>query len=903
MEMSINSLLFWIPFYFNFSISLMKSSSFLLPFIVSYFLFGLISGNAQKIIFETGFNNTLQSSDGDNPANSFGGSFTNGLKAEGLLAGKGDILQYDISNNIIANEGSLTLWVKPNWLPGDILRRILVVESSPVFELHVDESANLVFAMFSDQIETRIASGYVGGWNIGDWHFVSLNWSADRIEIYSDGIRIAAMEVGFEIPTFGEGVFNLGSLAGENAFNGVLDELTIYDAPLSDTQINQQYESTLADLPSAAAIRIIDKFGRDVTDPGMTLVDWEGPVRNPAMKYLLQGNDSLSYPLSIALSTSEENTSFGLPSTISPNGPTKSIVLDSKDSQESFLFSFYMDENFEDESFDLTLTYNFNGLPVQQAIPVKVIDQDIDRSLTYPIIVDFSLAIDPLLLDDNVQSIITEAAEDWLYYVDGSSFDTIPAGASSMVFGGQDHNFEENEFSNPVPYVGYYLYAFENTVSEGCVCSTGFPNRGLFQTSNGEYVPIFRFGGLHLNLFGQAFETEPTGWEVERSYDNWTQEGHVGSDMYTLAKHEIGHALVFEELPLFLKARERGGFISSAISDYYPGGIVPLFPNEAHLPTVLDPASQSTPYGGSVDVEVMPLGREMLTKLDILIMESVGYPLRENEVTKAVSLSSEDAFNGDLEMDFSANLIADGGIPVYHYSLSSGMLPAGLSLNSMTGRISGIPEEDGEFPVIFLVKDYDERSQGATLTTTIRIGNLLSSEAQLLSYDFDTSTSIVEMTVDSSAQTIYFLVESRTDITNLTPQIEISEGATIAPSIGESQDFTDPVAYTITSEDGTVLVTWTIIIDVVLSVEDKINQIISLYPNPANHVLMLDIFENSVGPSEVKLFNAHGLFMKHTYHYGKTVSIPLHDISPGLYFLRVSNQNGIISTHKVVIQH
>jgi len=65
----------------------------------------------------------------------------------------------------------------------------------------------------------------------------------------------------------------------------------------------------------------------------------------------------------------------------------------------------------------------------------------------------------------------------------------------------------------------------------------------------------------------------------------------------------------------------------------------------------------------------------------------------------------------------------------------------------------------------------------------------------------------------------------------------------------------------------------------------------------------LDIFENSVGPSEVKLFNAHGLFMKHTYHYGKTVSIPLHDISPGLYFLRVSNQNGIISTHKVVIQH
>ena len=53
--------------------------------------------------------------------------------------------------------------------------------------------------------------------------------------------------------------------------------------------------------------------------------------------------------------------------------------------------------------------------------------------------------------------------------------------------------------------------------------------------------------------------------------------------------------------------------------------------------------------------------------------------------------------------------------------------------------------------------------------------------------------------------TVDFLFPDGTDISNLTPQIEISDKATITPASGVAQDFTDSdyIRYTVTAEDGT----------------------------------------------------------------------------------------------------
>jgi hypothetical protein len=703
---------------------LMKNSAFLLLFNIFY-ISPLLIAQVPNLSFEASFEDSLDSKAGVKAAVSSNLSFRAGVLGKGVFIDSASVLQYPIQDNINATAGSMTLWVRPDWNPGELLYRIMVLGNEQRnFELHLDEGGSLAFSVNTFQLEDkpiRVALGYAGNWQRDNWYFLTYTWNADQLKIYVNGQLLAEVEVGFEIPITTEANFHLGSLEGGQAFRGTMDELRIYDGVLSPELVESEYNSYLSALPKADAISIFNIFDEDVT-AGLTLVDWEGPVRNPAMKYYLKGNETLVYPIIVNLSSQEELAFFSLPSTISKNGPMKTMEIASEETLEAFLFSVFMDENFEEETFELLLQYSLNGTPAQQVIPVKVLDQDLDRPLTYPVTIDFSEAISPLMTNAKSQEVISYAADHWLYYVDGEGIDEIPVGGSFLDIGGNDHLFAEKRATNSVAYKGYYLFAYGNSNAGPCVCSTGFPNRDLLQTKNGVEVPIFRIGGLHLNLLGQAFETPPTGWEVLSPYENWTQQDYIGTDMYTLAQHEIGHAMVFENSPLFLEAQQRLGFTSPALTAYYPDEVVPLFPNSlSHVIGVLDPASQVPPYGGGVDEEVMPIGRPLVTKLDILIMESVGYPIRDNGVTRPLSLSADQSFNGTLDSTFQVQLTGNGGIPVYHYEMTAGVLPMGITFDVKTGMLSGAAKEIGEFPVTFQVKDYDERSLGATLETTISI--------------------------------------------------------------------------------------------------------------------------------------------------------------------------------------
>lgn len=60
----------------------------------------------------------------------------------------------------------------------------------------------------------------------------------------------------------------------------------------------------------------------------------------------------------------------------------------------------------------------------------------------------------------------------------------------------------------------------------------------------------------------------------------------------------------------------------------------------------------------------------------------------------------------------------------------------------------------------------------------------------------------IEGVIDETAKTISLNLLSGTNLTSLSPEISISLKATISPSSGVAQDFTNPVTYTITAEDG-----------------------------------------------------------------------------------------------------
>ena len=77
-------------------------------------------------------------------------------------------------------------------------------------------------------------------------------------------------------------------------------------------------------------------------------------------------------------------------------------------------------------------------------------------------------------------------------------------------------------------------------------------------------------------------------------------------------------------------------------------------------------------------------------------------------------------------------------------------------------------------------------------------------------HDIDNEKSILSFTIDGVegeinevAKTVTLLMPEGTDVTELVPTIEVSEGATVSPASGEAQDFTNPVTYTVTAMNGT----------------------------------------------------------------------------------------------------
>ncbi len=74
--------------------------------------------------------------------------------------------------------------------------------------------------------------------------------------------------------------------------------------------------------------------------------------------------------------------------------------------------------------------------------------------------------------------------------------------------------------------------------------------------------------------------------------------------------------------------------------------------------------------------------------------------------------------SGQVGVAYSSSLVADNGSAPYKFSILSGSLPAGLTLNTNTGVISGIPTTNGTFSFTAKVTD----SLGATAVSTCTSG-------------------------------------------------------------------------------------------------------------------------------------------------------------------------------------
>ncbi|MDP4094008.1 MAG: DUF5018 domain-containing protein [Bacillota bacterium] len=97
-------------------------------------------------------------------------------------------------------------------------------------------------------------------------------------------------------------------------------------------------------------------------------------------------------------------------------------------------------------------------------------------------------------------------------------------------------------------------------------------------------------------------------------------------------------------------------------------------------------------------------------------------------------------------------------------------------------------------PVKYTVTAEDSTTQDYTVTVTVAPNT----EKAITGFKING----VNGTIDGTNHTVAVTVPYGTDITNLSPTITVSAKATISPTSGTAKDFTNPVTYTVTAEDG-----------------------------------------------------------------------------------------------------
>jgi len=117
-----------------------------------------------------------------------------------------------------------------------------------------------------------------------------------------------------------------------------------------------------------------------------------------------------------------------------------------------------------------------------------------------------------------------------------------------------------------------------------------------------------------------------------------------------------------------------------------------------------------------------------------------------------------------------------------------------------TDQVSGTTTNDFTNPIVYTLTGADATTQDWTVTVT---KNPASSSKAITSFVFEALDPDVFGAINATQDTVLLLVPTSTNVTALVPTIAVSEFATISPASGVAQDFTNPVEYTVTAQDGT----------------------------------------------------------------------------------------------------
>lgn len=510
---------------------------------------------------------------------------------------------------------------------------------------------------------------------------------------------------------------------------------------------------------SGLPFAMVDWHGRDLIKNGFSIVDWEGHIANPAFKIFIRPKEGARLPLDVTIKSTASRVYFSNPSSVGKSGPRKTISLRAADEWQSFYVSIWPDRDGKNEEHELSIEYNFGG---EKTATVKmfVLDQDKDvqwqdspvispvKNLAYlqqpkekpflqrgfpfvteepfsvkapwpfTITLDYTLDKSGYFRDENevnptVDKVVQLAVNDWAYFIDDMSYRDLPAGSEVTEI--QRHASDKKakfEHTNRYTVKDFVLYFVGADTLNRPHAQAGA--RGATLESVGSNADkLCRTGQVLVEGI-----TARAGISLNSNSDDWWQFTHSErepGELYSYLIHEVGHPLfAYPTYPNWALWSPTSGLKSERLLDLkvadYAGEILYVDQGD-HLPDAIDKASRKQAFGAvegrEPKADLMPQRRWIVTKLDLLLMQAVGYKLKRTSALEPLKLETKELAEASVGKAYRDGMRASGGIPYYYWDIAVGKLPPGMHLDSYTGTIHGTPTRSGTYDFIVRVFDYD----------------------------------------------------------------------------------------------------------------------------------------------------------------------------------------------------
>lgn len=158
--------------------------------------------------------------------------------------------------------------------------------------------------------------------------------------------------------------------------------------------------------------------------------------------------------------------------------------------------------------------------------------------------------------------------------------------------------------------------------------------------------------------------------------------------------------------------------------------------------------------------------------------------------------------------------IPDGVYSTPDFGAIAANTPFSASLSSITttGIPTNLPPVTPDTTYYFAAWSLVDGTWHPGAILTLKTSAVISTSDEIAAFSF--ASPAATGVIDQEAHTIALKVPFGTDITSLIPTITLSDGATVSPLSGTAEDFTNPVTYTVTAQDGITSQQYTVTVTV-----------------------------------------------------------------------------------------